>query len=725
RYQQLYDFDNRVLSIALFLQQPTILQHSQLLQSITINQMKSVHWHTLHINQGIASFAQERIFLDEQMRFSNKIAIYNELTALKIIQGSISIDRLLEAIEYILNKHKILRTFLTFNNDNGILEQHIDNKHRIFQLVPNQTFKNENELQDILYQTVINPNLFDLSTGRVFHCEVLRQEIVSNNNDTNNRFITDSDILLIAFHHAATDRSAYQLFLNDLCFAYNTNVEWTGDEGLLQYVDYSVHERLIDMTPSREFWLLQLKDYDFDHRLSLSTDQHCLCNDQRSGFASIAQISFDKNISKSFVNYASTHQTTPFQLGMALFYGFLFKLTQDQNDLCISCHNANRYKTELQNMIGMFVSTLPYRMKLNCNWSFNGLVKQVHDKCISILEYSHYPLQNILTDIHANQSNVSFLQTVFDFITRSPDIDQLSLDDVNLKPIELKQSIEIAKFDFALTFIYNPMSNDDMLSCRFVCSHDLFEDMTVTKIARRFQYLIEQLFSMDSNINQTDILVSPITKLSLLLPEEAYEMERIVFCRQPDIMNEAPASYAQARIWLDERIRFDSKNSQVAIYNMPFLHRLSSGGTLSVSKLRQALQHVLIKHSALRTSLYFDTNKNILMQKIIDHTDNKELFTFIESTFETDEDLNIIMHNERGNPNNFNLLIGVVCRCHVVYYKNISQKRIICEKDALIFNFHHALFDFPSMKMFCQDLDQAYTMGYLANDDNTTLRYLD
>ncbi|CAF1209754.1 unnamed protein product [Adineta steineri] len=52
RYKQLYDFDNRVLSIALFLQQPTILQHSQLLQSITINQMKSEHWHTLHINQG-------------------------------------------------------------------------------------------------------------------------------------------------------------------------------------------------------------------------------------------------------------------------------------------------------------------------------------------------------------------------------------------------------------------------------------------------------------------------------------------------------------------------------------------------------------------------------------------------------------------------------------------------------------------------------------------------
>ena len=36
-----------------------------------------------------------------------------------------------------------------------------------------------------------------------------------------------------------------------------------------------------------------------------------------------------------------------------------------------------------------------------------------------------------------------------------------------------------------------------------------------------------------------------------------------------------PASYAQARIWLDERIRFDPDKPSVAIYNMPFLYRLS------------------------------------------------------------------------------------------------------------------------------------------------------
>src|SRR5262249_49246912 len=52
RYQSLFDFDNREISIAPFLQQPTIVQHARLLQTVTVNHMKSTQWYTLHINQG-------------------------------------------------------------------------------------------------------------------------------------------------------------------------------------------------------------------------------------------------------------------------------------------------------------------------------------------------------------------------------------------------------------------------------------------------------------------------------------------------------------------------------------------------------------------------------------------------------------------------------------------------------------------------------------------------
>ncbi|CAF1069105.1 unnamed protein product [Adineta steineri] len=541
RYQSLFDFDTRELTIGLFLQQPTIVQHSQLLQPATINHTKSTKWYALHINQGIASFAQERIFLDEQVRFSRKIAIYNELSILQVIQGSILVHRLLQALRYVLNKHKILQTSLNFNSDDSTLQQQITDMHQKFTLATDQTFHNENDLQNIIHQITINPTLFDLSIGRVFHCQILRQQIMSN--ETNkNEHITNSDILILAFHHVATDRSSRQFLFNDLCYAYNNNTKWAEDEVSLQYIDYAVHERLIDMMLSREFWRLQFEGCNFEHRLSLPIDQQCLSNEQRSGFASTVHITFDREISSSFLNYASLHHVTPFQLGLATFYTFLFKLIYSQTDLCISCVNANRYRPELQNMMGMFVSTLPYRAQLDPRWSFDDLVKYVQEKCLLILEHSHYPLQHILRDFHLDQSTAPFLQTAFDFITESSVNDQFTFGDVSLQSVSLKQSSEVAKFDFTLRFIYNPMSDDNMLSCRFICSRDLFEDTTVTKMIQRFKYLFEQLFSMNFNVNQTDLVTAPIAKLTLILPDEMNEIQHVAFYRQSNVTNEASSS---------------------------------------------------------------------------------------------------------------------------------------------------------------------------------------
>jgi NRPS condensation-like uncharacterized protein len=159
---------------------------------------------------------------------------------------------------------------------------------------------------------------------------------------------------------------------------------------------------------------------------------------------------------------------------------------------------------------------------------------------------------------------------------------------------------------------------------------------------------------------------------------------------------------------------------------MPFLYRLSLQHTLSIKQLRLALQLIVTKHQSLRTSLIFDDKKSRLMQRIIDFNDNNnQLFAFIESTFETNEQLNDMMHNEKRNSQLFDLAQGLVFRCHLVYYKRISSNDLLCHKDAIIFNFHHALFDFPSMDVFLQDLDQAYTTGQLTTNEHTALRYLD
>ncbi len=436
-----------------------------------------------------------------------------------------------------MSKHKILRTSLIFNNDDGILKQSITDNHETFTITDEQIFKNKNELENIIYETTINPNLFDLSNGRIFHCEILRQEKLIDENK-NHEFITNSDVLIITFHHVAFDRSSRPIFYNDLCIAYNDDITMSVNEEALQYIDYTVHERVMDMTSSREFWYSELQGYNFETPLLLPVDRYRSSTDQRSGLASVAQISFDNDISTTFLNYASVHQLTLFQLGLAIFYTFIFKLTYGQNDLCIACMNANRYKPEFKNVFGMFITTSPYRIELNSQWSFKELVKHVREKCLLILEHSHYPLQYILVNSHSGQANVAFLETVFDFITKSSNTDPLSFDETVLEHISSPQFFEVAKHDFMLRFFYDSTLHDNRLSCHFVCSSDLFDKRTVATISRKFQHLFEQFFLSNFNSVETDQSIIPIRKLSLILPEESEEIERVDFRRLSNITNQ-------------------------------------------------------------------------------------------------------------------------------------------------------------------------------------------
>ncbi|CAF4249332.1 unnamed protein product, partial [Rotaria sp. Silwood2] len=159
---------------------------------------------------------------------------------------------------------------------------------------------------------------------------------------------------------------------------------------------------------------------------------------------------------------------------------------------------------------------------------------------------------------------------------------------------------------------------------------------------------------------------------------------------------------------------------------MPFIYRISSGGMLSIPILRQALHVVVMKYESLRTSLIFDTEKDMLMQQIHESCDdNNQLFTFLESYFETEEELNNIIYDERSCPTYFDLSCGLVFRCHVVHKRKFVPNDQLHEGDAIIFNFHHAVFDVPSMNIFLNNLSKSYLNEEPLSDDSNCLRYID
>jgi hypothetical protein len=456
----------------------------------------------------------------------------------------ISISRLAHALQIVIAKHNILRTAL-YLDTNDIITQHclhmsvIENDMKFYGFSVTNLHDDGDDIDKTIEDMVNHPHLFDLSKGRVIHCHILRycrpDDGLSSKDDD---LLFKDDCILFCMHHSAFDGTSTFIFLRDLSLAYETDCSLPINDNALQYIDYAVHERAMDTTLSRQFWHSQLVGCNLQRPLSLPLDRHRSSTDQRSGLAFVAQISFKNDISTAFLHYASSHQLTLFQLGLSTFYAFLFKLTHGDSDLCIASINANRYRPELQKMIGMFVATLPYRIQLDSQWSFDKLVECVREKCLSILEHSHYSLQHILADVQLNQSNVSFLETMFDFITMFSDVDSFSLNGASLEQLSMEQLYEVAKFDFSMSFVYNPTANDNQLSCSLICSQDIFDETTVVLLNQRFEYFLDQVFQISPIVSLMNDCMISMKKLSIILPEEAAEMEATIFRRLETIVGE-------------------------------------------------------------------------------------------------------------------------------------------------------------------------------------------
>ncbi|CAF3760870.1 unnamed protein product [Rotaria sp. Silwood1] len=123
------------------------------------------------------------------------------------------------------------------------------------------------------------------------------------------------------------------------------------------------------------------------------------------------------------------------------------------------------------------------------------------------------------------------------------------------------------------------------------------------------------------------------------------------------------ASFAQQRLWMDEKIRFnESINGQTSVYNELLIYKLTTATSLSIDRLRQALTNIIGKYEIFRTALIYDQDK--LMQKILPISNN--LFDLEITCVMNDTHLKQIVLNEETNRSLFNLEQGRVFRCHIL-----------------------------------------------------------
>ncbi|CAF4146070.1 unnamed protein product, partial [Adineta steineri] len=381
------------------------------------------------------------------------------------------------------------------------------------------TYATHEQINYILHEERHNPQFFDLSQGLAFRCHLVYYKQISSDH-----LLSDKDLLIFNFHHALFDFPSMNIFLHDLNQAYTTAQLLYDNNTNLRYLDYAVIEQQMSMTGASMFWLDALHDCKLDQPLSLPFDRYRLANEHQTGRGTSISFDFGQDLSHHFLLHASSNNISPAHLIFAVYFIFLFKLTNGQTDLCIALNiNNNRYRDELKSIIGLFENVIPIRCQLDPHLSFHQLLEDIREITINSMKYSYFPLQRILNQ-HPHISKYAFLNTSLEFISYKSN-NAIMIGDSQLVsasfPFNINEDERLSASHFSLS-IYHDM-NINHLSCTINASLDLFNTETVENISQRFHSIVQRLSAsiIDNQINK------PIYELSLLLSNEQYLMQSL------------------------------------------------------------------------------------------------------------------------------------------------------------------------------------------------------
>jgi fengycin family lipopeptide synthetase D len=471
----------------------------------------------LHFSVGVASDGQTRIWLDEQVRFESStetaVAIYHIPFMFAINHEALSIDRLRHALTSLVQKHPVLATAVRLDEKSGELHQYLpsepnDSEATCVLIV--DKIANHDELVTILAEEQTNRTLFNLARGQLFRCRVILFDNIDN----------DDILILINIHHIAFDGFSMDMFVHDFQRAYTTGHLDSYDSSF-QYIDYSIHEKLMDMSTALSYWRNILTGYDIEAHNAID-------NKPITGHGHSIEFDLADSTARRLFAVADKYNVTLFQLGLSAYFAFLLKLSgDDQYDLLIGTIVANRYRHELMSIIGMFANTLPLRLKLNPQDSFIQLLQHVRHLVINAFEHGYLPYQKIIEQL--DQASLSKSSSLVQNVFQMEPIRHLSEKENQLGTPRLlwmagdrcsENSSSVAKFDLTLALEYD--TSKCQVRGSFEYARERFSQSTIEIMIQRFSQFLDQLFFSTSVLTE-----QPLYAMNLLLKEEFRMLQQL------------------------------------------------------------------------------------------------------------------------------------------------------------------------------------------------------
>ncbi len=216
-------------------------------------------------------------------------------------------------------------------------------------------------------------------------------------------------LLVMDIHHIVCDGMSQMNLIQDFKSLYNGV---SLKELPLQYKDFAEWEfeykKTEDYLKHREFWL-QSFESELPKLPLIAKD-----NAADSTAGDNYHFSVNTEAYKPVLDSLKDENVTDFSGLFMLFHLYLSNFS-GQTDVVIGTNSSGRIHEETQQMVGMFVKTLPIRYKLDLEVSFKENLKRLHKHILKANSDQLYDLIDIVKNVNEDGSTVELFNAMFVF----------------------------------------------------------------------------------------------------------------------------------------------------------------------------------------------------------------------------------------------------------------------------------------------------------------------
>ncbi|HET6256278.1 MAG TPA: amino acid adenylation domain-containing protein, partial [Puia sp.] len=432
-----------------------------------------------------ATYQQKSIWVLSQDEDENRA--YNMPLIISIRKG-VRLDLIEECVFEILDRHEVFKTSF-FAGEDGDIRQRIE---KVSFPISQRNISGFRESQVEEMFVADSMHVFDLSKAPLCRITLYRND-------------EGVSYLVLVIHHIILDGISLEILKQELFIAYQSRRN--DNPAILPillntYKDFAVWERNKKINASwqmdRVFWERTLAG-EWPH-IQLTDSRR---PPKRTNHGKHLNFSFPADETASLHTFCASRKVSLFTGLLAGLNALLYSYT-GHNDLVIGTVASQRDYPSLQSVVGLFINTLPLRLSVSPDNSFNQLIELQHRTLTDVFLHQGMPF-GYLVELLSKKRDAShsvFFDILVVYNNKESDIKEFNIIDGDFAFVE-KDFRKTSQFDLTFSFF----ASDDDLTLTVEFNTDVYNEATVERFVAHFRVLLAKAISRpETSISRLEYL---------------------------------------------------------------------------------------------------------------------------------------------------------------------------------------------------------------------------